>query len=146
MHLVKSTTPAVRKSRIITLTNCAPIRIIEDEWPVVAQGECDCNYGIECAPWRFKISFHVRVYHEDMDQWNRRAIIYASYQYGDDDKQEHQHVRVGRQLNPVSPGELWERMVEVAEELRTRIDREDMRRQVTHALDNCFANLEPLKR
>jgi hypothetical protein len=145
MHLITPAIPTVRKYRTITFTNCAPIRIVEDEWPVITQG--DHSYEVSEAPVRWKISIRVQAYHEDQNQWNRRVIIHANYRYTDDDKEERQDIRVGRHLSsPASPADLWKHMAEVAEELRIRIDRENMRGQVTHALDNCFANLKPLER
>jgi hypothetical protein len=139
------------KRRTVTLTNRSPIRIIEEQWPVIAEGRA----GEEWIPneMYWSISFHVR-FEKDQPmndlgrKYNRlgRTLIHARYEFVDaDDEDKIQYVRVGRLLDNTvaSAQELWEHMLAVGEELRGRIDREDLRRQVTAALDRCFAHLKP---
>ncbi len=133
--------PAVEepKRRTITLTNRAPIQIIEDEWPVISHG----MYGEydENSPYSWKIE--VRVRHGS----HNRVIVHASYVSDGPSDDDGQVVRVGRATsygNPITSQGLWTMMLEVGEELRSRIDYPKHQRYVTHALDRCFADLKPL--
>jgi hypothetical protein len=135
---------AADKRRTITLTNRAPIKIIEDDWPVIAQGACGQDHppyggwGIEIRVRRQKSAFG-------------SAIIHAKYELEDPQDQENggQTVRVGRILRCSDEDEnlwnkkLWLEIAAVGEELRSRIAIEGMRKYVTYALDDCFAQLPP---
>jgi len=138
--------PVEDKYRTVTLTNRAPIRIKEDEWPVSAEG------GWGSSPdtpdeWSWEIKFVVRREKEENYRIRYRKygriLIYAFYVKNDENDDKYQRVRVGRLLDDEAVFHLWKNMVQVAEELRERIIDEKMRGFVTLALDNCFANLKP---
>jgi hypothetical protein len=130
------------KRRTITLTNRAPIRIIEDKWPVIAQG----LEGDDCqAPWGWEIA--VRVRHETGKGYTR-YIIHANYETHDETREfcliSNQRIRVGRIIDCYEAAKnLWKHILEVGEELRVRINNEKLRRHVTNAVDKCFASLTP---
>ena len=131
------TAPVEPKRRTITLTNRAPIQIVEDEWPVIAEGRS--GYDHPCGDglgWLVEFRVRKGVYN---------YIIHASYEYSTEPAEEDQRVRVGRVLRPIeAANDLWKHMVEVGEELRIRIENEKLKKYVTYALDHCFASLKPL--
>jgi hypothetical protein len=142
---IKGDPPAVPvvKHRTITLTNRAPIRIIEDQWPVIAEGKC--GYDITGAPYGWEISIRVR--REDkFTTMEPRHIIHAHYTSFDDNErdEDNQTVRVGHLLDGREAlANLWKHILEVGDELRERIANEHMRKHVVHAVDGCFAKLPP---
>jgi hypothetical protein len=129
--------PPEPKMRTITLTNRAPIQIDETEWPVIAQGTCGWEHPGFCAGWN--IEFRVR-----HGKW--KTIIHANYASWEEDREDNdQKVRVGRVItNHEAASDLWKHMLEVGEELRSRIAAERLKKHVVYALDECFANLKPL--
>jgi hypothetical protein len=130
--------PAAPKRRTITLTNRAPISIIEADWPVVAEG--GCGYEVDGAPYGWKIEIRVR--HER--GISQRTIIHAKYVYWDDEGDDDQTVRVGRILSQSEAlNHLCQDILMVGEELRSRIAMEPMARHVVYAVDACFAALPP---
>lgn len=140
----------IEKHRIVTLTNRAPIRINEDEWPVIAQG----GDGEGCfeAPWQWSISIRVRRKQQTkrnfFHDYENSHIIHATYSVRDDTREPddpcNQTVRVGRVLTEKQSGtDLWKHIFEVGEELRERILIERFRKRVTLAVDDCFAHLSP---
>jgi hypothetical protein len=159
--------PVEKKHRTITLTNNAPIRIIEEEWPVLAMG--GCGDDIDGPPWGWSISIHVRTEKKPEPESTffssprhlPRIIIHAKYQCFDetnDNADHNQTVRVGRLISGeaactvqwlnkdgdrCSRDMLCENILAVGEELRERIALANMRGNVTYALDSCFANLPP---
>jgi hypothetical protein len=70
-----------------------------------------------------------------------RTIIHAKYSF--DDPQCSQSARVGRYL-PVGV-DLIPNVLAVADELRERIDNQDMREFVAATVDACFTNLPPIE-
>ena len=135
------------KLRTITLTNRAPIQINEDKWPVIAEGKCGEEHPAGFYCWEVSI----RVRHELLDGVNTlsglrvgsRTIIHAKYYFSEEDHDgTYQKVRVGRLLSDQETlRDLWKHILEVGEEMRSRIDNEHMRKYVTHAVDQCFASL-----
>jgi hypothetical protein len=143
----KPTPEPTVKQRTITLTNRAPIKIIEDEWPVIAEGGC----GEDWAGPEFGWGIEIRVRrHVDAGDWRKRHesrsgyIIHAHYVYNTDGDKDDQRVRVGRILT----GKegllyLYKHILETGNELRERISNERFRKHVIYAVDQCFANLPP---
>jgi hypothetical protein len=142
-------TPPEPKRRTVTLTNRAPISIIEDDWPVFAEGAC--GDGCYEAGYDWKIS--VRARREKRRKtgcgfWEGgRVLIHAKYEYWNESHEDDaQTVRVGRLLTQYeAASELWKHIVEIGDELRERIIDEHLRKRVINALDACFAKLEPVK-
>jgi len=140
-----NTAAAADKRRTITLTNRTPIRIVEDDWPIIAQGACGFDPNPPDAPWPFETwSIEIRV--RRCRHNSGRFIIHAKYSFDDPRNEDNsQTVRVGRLLdgyNDVSL-KLCEQILAVGEELRSRIGNEVLRKHVTYALDGCFAQLPP---
>jgi hypothetical protein len=87
MHPPVVASATANKRRKITLTNRAPIQIIEAEWPIMAQGMCDNDTASAPCP-KSKWSIDIRVRKDKIG----RTIIYATYSF--DDPQHRQLVRV----------------------------------------------------
>jgi hypothetical protein len=134
------------KHRTITLTNRAPVSIVESDWPVIAEGGCGEDW---CGPeMGWEIQVKVRR-HINACDWQKRHdsltsyIIHARYAYTNDGDQD-QTVRVGRVLTGREAfSNLWKHISETGDELRARIANEHLRKHVVYAIDNCFANLAP---
>ena len=131
--------PVEAKRRTITLTNRAPIKIIEEEWPVIGLGVHEWEHPAGADHGSFSIVMRVR---QEKSLFAARPtyIIHAKYDEYDEDPQGGQRVRVGRR---VDDGDLWRNMVEVGDELRARITNDYCRKLVVYALDACFASLPP---
>jgi hypothetical protein len=133
--------PPEPKSLTIKLTNRCPIKIVEDQWPVIANG----GEGDEESTW----GVYLRVL-----QNGNRLIVYGVYSFdyrGDYGDTIRHHAgrfldwgdiktRDGVILNHDFK-ELREAIVAVADDLRQRIAYSDHKRGVMFATDACFASL-----
>lgn len=129
--------PVEQKTRTITLTNRAPIQIIEDQYPIIAQGEVRYDDPRGTDSWSISIRVRKGTY---------RYIIHGSYRlYVDDDDDACQMVRVGRVIiTHEAAVDLCKTVLEVGEEMRSRILNENLQRHVIYAVDACFANMKPM--
>jgi hypothetical protein len=129
--------PVEPKRRTITLTNRAPIQIVEDEWPIIAEGQSGWDHPCgEGLGWLAQLRVRKGQY---------RYIIHGNYDYSTENSEDDQRVRVGRVISDSDAArDLWKHMLEVGEEMRSRVENEKLRVYVTYALDNCFASLKPL--
>ena len=124
-----STTP---KTRTITLTGRPPVKIREDQWPIVAQGA----YSNARPQSTRTVEIWLRVRrHTD-----GRAIVYAGYTYESLWQGEEQlRVRVG---DLIGPGDDLVRAIQrVGGELADRIEDEPGAQRLRDVIDACIADL-----
>ena len=122
MHgTVTSIAPPAPKTRTITLTHRAPVKIVEVairvRSKVVEKGHCP-HYLVHAN------------YKHTTDWWDPE----------DGDNMENQMVRVGREIHEHDP-DLYANIVAVGEELCARILNQKMHINVTLVVDACFASL-----
>src|SRR5262245_8360875 len=117
------------KRRTITLTNRPPIRIAEDDWPIIVEDSCSNNVPPGAPHLKSKWNIGIRVRKDNTG----RTIIYAKYHFDDPQhsSEKSQRVRVGRYLP--AGADLIPNILAVGEELRERIDNQSMRKFVTYA-------------
>lgn len=124
------------KQRTITLTDRPPVRIREDQWPVIAHGnykDWDNQYEFQ-ANRTWKIDIRVRR-HQD-----GRAIVYGVYDYDTHFQGEKCEAhKVGALLAP--DGDLPAAIKEAAEQMIERVGDDDMHRHIRDAANECIADL-----
>lgn len=124
------------KQRTITLTDRPPVRVREDQWPVIAHGSYknwDNQYDFQ-ANRTWKIDIRVRR-HED-----GRAIVYGLYDYDTHFQNEKCEAhKVGALLAP--DGDLPSTIKEAAEQMIKRVSDDDMHWHIRAAADECIADL-----
>jgi len=124
------------KTRIITLTGRAPIKIREDQWPVIAIGDYrdwDNQYEFQ-ANRKWKIDFRVR------QHANGRIVVYAVYDYDTHFREEAGEAhKVGQLLD--AGADLPAAITCAADELIKRVADGNMHRHVRNAANECIADL-----
>jgi hypothetical protein len=152
--------PPVVKHRTISLTNRAPIRIVEDDWPIVAQGTDGHTewWGGEEHGFVIQIVFRRHKDSVKRSLYDVSEILHAKYEYSHperiDEGEYGQKVRIGRilahypnvqdgRMKCQSIDEFWQHIRELGAELQERINNVEHRRYVVNAVDKLFAALEP---
>lgn len=124
------------KYRTITLTDRAPVRIVEDQWPTLAHGcwsDHDNQYEFQ-ANRKWRIDVRLRQ-HED-----GRAIVYAIYDYDTAFQSErNENHKVGMLLE--AAGDYPTAIKQVAQDLIDRVSDDDMHRHIREAANECIADL-----
>ncbi len=128
------TTSTARKQRTITLTHRLPVKIYEDEWPVIAAGAHEDYDG----QYRFNsfrsmdISIHVRQHADG------RTLVYAVYIYRTAYQNDHgRNVKLGWLL---APGEDVPAAIrQLGSSMVDRLDGDEG--HVWDVVDECIADL-----
>lgn len=126
-------TADIEKRRTITLTNRSPVTIVEDEWPVIAEGGYRDDHPSGCE--QLSVEFRVR------RNRHKQHLIHGKFSYYLEDVESETH-RVGRLLY-IPDNDVDKALLEVGNEMRERVSDGPLRRYVTLALDACFAKLGP---
>jgi hypothetical protein len=141
-NMTDNTLPSARerkrkeKYRTITLTNRAPVRIVEEDWPIIAEGHCG-NETSEC-------NIEVRV----RRHCDGRAITHANfaYSYSNGGPPPYDGLsRIRGRIGHLSGADenLAAGLRIVGDQLRERVFDRDMHKLVVGAIDQCFARLPP---
>ena len=124
------------KMRTITLTDRPPVRIKEDQWPMIAHGrfkDWDNQYEFQ-ANRTWQIDIRVRRHADG------RTIVYGLYDYDTHFQGEQCEVRrVGVVLAP--DGDLPGEIKEAAEQMIERVSDDGMHDHIRAAADACIADL-----
>lgn len=124
------------KYRTITLTNRPPVRIREDQWPLIAHGS-SCYFAGEFeaqADRKWQADIRVRQHSDG------RVIVYGTYDYTTQWQGEKgESHRVGSLLGPST--DLPIAINDAAAELMERVSDDDMPRHIREAADDCIADL-----
>ena len=141
-NMTDNTSPSARerkrkeKYRTITLTNRAPVRIVEEDWPIIAEDHCGSETS-EC-------NIEVRV----RRHCDGRAIVYGRFAYDYSDRvfvgsAMPRKGRVGHLSG--ADADLAASLRIVGDYLRERMADADMHRFVTKTIDDCAAHLPPIE-
>lgn len=124
------------KTRTITLTGRAPVKLHEDQWPVIATSDYkdwDNQYESQ-ANRTWKINFRVRRHADG------RAVVYAVYDYYTQWQGEAGEAhKVGQLLD--ADGDLPAAITWTADELLERVADENRHRHIRNAANECIADL-----
>lgn len=124
------------KTRTITLTGRPPVKITEDNWPIIAHGywaDHDNQYEFQ-ANRKWRIDIRVRQHADG------RAIVYGVYDYDTHFQSEAGEAhRVGSLLD--TSADLPAAIHSIRDDLIERISDADMHRHVSNAADECIADL-----
>lgn len=139
-------TPAPEpKRRTITLTNARPVSIIEEHWPVIAEGSYKDEHpsGLEFLKIDFRVREALRVSTFFNDVPLSRYIVHGKFEYSREDAGPYdgayEVIRVGRLLNDPHHT-VDETLLGVGAEMKERVNGE-RHKYVTLALDACFSKL-----
>ena len=126
----------IPKMRTITLTDRAPVRINEAEWPVIAAAsykDFDGQYDFQ-ANRTWKIEFRVRQHADG------RAIVYATYDYSSQFQNEAgEAYRIGVVLAP--DDDRPTAIHRVRNQLVDRVAYDTRHRHIGNTADECIADL-----
>lgn len=131
-----TTTTTETKTRTITLTGRAPVKIVEAEWPVIAQGSYRDHDGqVECQANRtWKIEFRVRKHADG------RAIVYATYDH--DTHFQNEACETNRVGVMIAAGDdIPAAISQVSAQLHLRVADDTQRRNINRAEADCVADL-----
>jgi hypothetical protein len=143
-NMTDNTSPSVReckrkeKYRTITLTNRAPVRIVEEDWPIIAEGHCGSETS-EC-------NIEVRI----RRHCDGRAIVYGRFSFDYDYRaacEDTVAVRTKGRVGHLSgaDADLAAGLRIVGDYLRERMANADMHKFVTKTIDDCAAYLPPIE-
>lgn len=126
------------KTRTITLTDRPPVRIKENEWPVLAHGhwsDHDNQYEFQAnRKWRVNIRVRQHV--------DGRAIVYGTYDYDTHFHGERGEAhKVGALLD--AGADLPASIKVVADQLSERVSADDMHSHIRDAANEAISELPP---
>ena len=128
------------KTRTITMTGRPPVKIREDEWPIIAAGDWDEHDGqiAQQANRTWSLTLRVRQHADG------RAIVYGTYFYGTNFQ--HESSFGARAGILVAGGDLPAAITKVGETLRARMEDADDNaakglRHIQAAVAECIGDL-----
>ena len=125
------------KTRVISITGRPPVRIREDDWPIIAKGKWDRHDGKTYSQANRTWSIGIRVRQHKHDG---RAIVYGVYDYDSNfEKEPGELHRVGLLLDPGS--NIATAIERVCQQLIDRISDREMFWHARVVADKCISNL-----
>ena len=125
------------RTRIISLTGRPPVRIREDDWPIIAEGKWDRYDGKTYSQANRTWSIGIRV---RQNQHDGRAIVYGVYDYDSSFAGEPSELRRAGVL--VEPGGHIAIAIErVCQQLIDRISDREMFHHARCVADECTSKL-----
>ena len=137
MNTTNTTNTTKPKTRTITLTGKPPVKIREDQWPVVAQGgyeDCDNQFDFQSS----RITdLDIRVRRHD----DGRSVVYGVYDYTTRWQGERSETkRAGYVIDP--DGDIVATIKRVGDDLVQQAVRRDIVRDIVRdAVNECIADL-----